>query len=78
MRGGIINCRSLYQFYNVRFGAQIFESSLACLGSREQGSRAGIQVDLSENSLENLLQAFCHIVVVADCVTLLIGGRVTE
>ena len=36
---------------------------LACLGSREQGSRAGIPVQLSENRLQNLqYKSFCHLV----------------
>ena len=38
---------------------------LACLGSREQGSRAGMPVELSENSLQNLLySSFWDVVVI--------------
>ena len=51
-----INC-------TIRFGKQLSESSLACLCSREWGSRAGTPVKLLENSLQNLLySSFCHLV----------------
>ena len=39
----------------VWFGKIFLRVPLACLGSREQGSRAGMPVELLENSLQNLL-----------------------